>query len=453
MGHVGLEAQRLRPVDHFQQFDHPPPTVHAAPADFAFGGQPLAVILGNVAGLAEGRRRSASGCRPDRPTTRPRRRPNRSARRRWAERPARAAARRCGTPLRPASRNRWRSFALAHRRAAAGRRPHRRHHRADLQISRAGLVGQRLDLVVAGVDIDVRREQKQVDAVELHAVDLGRGGQIEHRIQVDRRLAALSFADHARPGGVVELGIVVGMCVGHDGYLALCDGLRCSVAEWDLHAICLAACGTNGLAIGLGFVAESARQININSPTRCWRFSTSISAATCGRIPTSEGVDRVRGLHTIFEAHGSRVVHFSAANARGVRNTMTAKTPRNACCLHAWHANGRQFHPTHCLENGGHTRDRHGHRVLEYCDDNRDTSVLVVYGVPFRRFAKSPELPFPTPVYGRSREAVIGPAFTPCPYPHLFDCFAEFNSADEQVQFLPAAPDCDPARFAVRLPP
>ena len=54
MGHVGLEAQRLRPVDHFQQFEHPPPTVHAAPADLALGRQPLAVILGDLAGLAEG---------------------------------------------------------------------------------------------------------------------------------------------------------------------------------------------------------------------------------------------------------------------------------------------------------------------------------------------------------------------------------------------------------------
>ena len=53
MRHVGLEAERLPPVDHLQQFDHPSPTVHTAPADFALGSQPLVVVLGDLAGLAE----------------------------------------------------------------------------------------------------------------------------------------------------------------------------------------------------------------------------------------------------------------------------------------------------------------------------------------------------------------------------------------------------------------
>ena len=43
----------LGPVHHLQQLDHPPPAVHAAPADFAFGGEAFAVVFGDVAGLAE----------------------------------------------------------------------------------------------------------------------------------------------------------------------------------------------------------------------------------------------------------------------------------------------------------------------------------------------------------------------------------------------------------------
>ena len=39
--------------DHFQQLDIPLPAVHAAPADFAFGGEPFAELFGDVARLAE----------------------------------------------------------------------------------------------------------------------------------------------------------------------------------------------------------------------------------------------------------------------------------------------------------------------------------------------------------------------------------------------------------------
>ncbi len=104
---------------------------------------------------------------------------------------------------------------LAHRRAAAGRRPDRRDDGADLQVPRADLVGQPVEFVVAGVDIDVRREEEQIDAVEADALDFGVGRQVEHRIEVDRRLRAGAFADDARPGGVVKFGEVVGMFVGH----------------------------------------------------------------------------------------------------------------------------------------------------------------------------------------------------------------------------------------------
>ena len=62
VGHVGLEAERAGPVGQLQELHHPLPAVHAAPADFALGGEPLAVVVGDVARLAERRRRSSSDC-------------------------------------------------------------------------------------------------------------------------------------------------------------------------------------------------------------------------------------------------------------------------------------------------------------------------------------------------------------------------------------------------------
>ena len=50
----------------------------------------------------------------------------------------------------------------------------------------------------------MRVEEEEVHAVELDAVDLGRGGQIEHGIQVDGRLGIGAFADQAGPHGVVD---------------------------------------------------------------------------------------------------------------------------------------------------------------------------------------------------------------------------------------------------------
>ena len=103
----------------------------------------------------------------------------------------------------------------SHGQAAARARINGRDDRADLEVPLAGLVGQAFDFLVAPVDVEVRVIEEDVEAVEARAVALGGGGQVEHGVQVDGRLAALAFAHQARPGGVVELGIVVGMCVGH----------------------------------------------------------------------------------------------------------------------------------------------------------------------------------------------------------------------------------------------
>jgi hypothetical protein len=44
----------------------------------------------------------------------------------------------------------------------------------------------------------MRCEEKQVDAVELHAVYLGSGSEVEHRIEADGRLGIGAFADDSR---------------------------------------------------------------------------------------------------------------------------------------------------------------------------------------------------------------------------------------------------------------
>jgi len=43
--HVRLKTQSLRAIDCFEQFQHVPPAVHAAPTDFAFGCEPLSMRL------------------------------------------------------------------------------------------------------------------------------------------------------------------------------------------------------------------------------------------------------------------------------------------------------------------------------------------------------------------------------------------------------------------------
>ena len=84
--------------------------------------------------------------------------------------------------------------------------------------SATDFVGQGFEFIVGRVDVDMRVEEEQIDAVEPHALDFGVGGQVEHGIQVDRRFAARPFADNARPCGIVEFGVVVGMAAhGREG--------------------------------------------------------------------------------------------------------------------------------------------------------------------------------------------------------------------------------------------
>ncbi len=100
----------------------------------------------------------------------------------------------------------------AHGRTAAGAAPDRRHERADLQAIAGDVIGDALHVVLRAVDRDMRIGEPEIDAVELHAVDLGVGGQLQQRIERDDRLRPRrALADHARPRRVVQLRIVVGV--------------------------------------------------------------------------------------------------------------------------------------------------------------------------------------------------------------------------------------------------
>ena len=50
---VGLEAERLRHADFFQQVEHVLPAVHAGPADLTFGGQAFAMVGCDLGCFAE----------------------------------------------------------------------------------------------------------------------------------------------------------------------------------------------------------------------------------------------------------------------------------------------------------------------------------------------------------------------------------------------------------------
>ncbi len=124
---------RLRPVHHLEQFHVAAPAMHAGPADLAFGGQPFAEALGDVAGFAEGLRRcvlvlaagilrpfGGAGGRID------------ADRRRTGGFRDRAVCGRCGR-LFHLGEEAAALLLVAHGGAAAGRRPDRRDQRSGAQ--------------------------------------------------------------------------------------------------------------------------------------------------------------------------------------------------------------------------------------------------------------------------------------------------------------------------------
>ena len=59
----------------------------------------------------------------------------------------------------------------------------------------------------------MRVEQENVHAVEVDPVHLGCGGQIEHRVEADKRFAGRApFANEARPHCVVQFWEMIFVC-------------------------------------------------------------------------------------------------------------------------------------------------------------------------------------------------------------------------------------------------
>ena len=184
--HVGLEADGLRAAGFLERVDHVLPRVHAAPADLALAGQPLAIVGRNRAGLAEslgdlpgvgdrvlgpfggaGRRIDADHAIG----------PHTQFAQAFAEL---AGLLDIGDELLAIGRR-------THGGAAAHRRPDRRHDGADGKIVLPGLVGEFLHLVAGEVDVGVRSGVENVDAIELHPADLGLHREVDHGVEVDRR--------------------------------------------------------------------------------------------------------------------------------------------------------------------------------------------------------------------------------------------------------------------------
>ena len=208
--HVGLEADRLRPVDHLEQLDIPLPAVHAAPADLAFGREPLAVVLGDVARLRGTCRRSSSCCRRDPSPSPPGSPPNRCGRRRSGGCRGRAASCRSRRPCAPASGTscaRPRCPSPSRRRSAA--RPARPASRRPGP-SRAILSASRFRSSSVESMLTCGSNRNRSTPSNLTPSTSAVGGQVEHRVEIDRRLGVrAAFADQAGPHRVVECGIRV----------------------------------------------------------------------------------------------------------------------------------------------------------------------------------------------------------------------------------------------------
>ena len=216
VGHVGLKADGRGAIGFFEQLHHALPGVHAAPADFALGGEPFAEALGHIRRGAEGLGDLlliAFGIFV--PLV-------------WAGGRIHADDAVGSDAEESKLLGDAAAFADlldelcaigfgAHRGPAAGRRPDGSDHGADDQTLGAELVGDAFEVIVGGVDVDVRVEQEQVHAIKLDAIHARLGGELDHRVEIDRRLGVGAFADEPGPGGVVELGIVVGMGSGHVG--------------------------------------------------------------------------------------------------------------------------------------------------------------------------------------------------------------------------------------------
>ena len=73
----------------------------------------------------------------------------------------------------------------------------------------AMLFREPLQVVVGGIDIDMRSEQEKIHAIEVRSVHLGRGGEVEHGVEIDGRLGIRTLAHQSGPHRIVESGKIV----------------------------------------------------------------------------------------------------------------------------------------------------------------------------------------------------------------------------------------------------
>ena len=207
VGHVGLEADDLRHADGFEEIHHVFPRVHAAPANFTFGGEALAVVLGDFAGFAEGLRDELGG----------------------ALRIFVPSGDACGAidaddavgadaelaeffrdadGLADVGDEVGAGFFIA---AGGGIEPDGGHDGADDEAACLYFGGEGFDAVVRNIDVGVGVVEEEIDPVEFHATDLGFGGEVEHGVEFDERLSAgRALADETGPGCVVKFWEVIG---------------------------------------------------------------------------------------------------------------------------------------------------------------------------------------------------------------------------------------------------
>ena len=223
--------------DRLEQLEHLLPAVHAAPADLALGGEPLAVVLRRssqasrkvsaiVCVLPAGSSAQVAGPTAESMRTTP---------------SGRTPSSRSFLAIRQALRTCVEEAAAAPRRSPIAEPPPvggqtGADQRADHQVPRPGpsRPARFRSSSVASMST-CGREEEQVDAVELDSVDLGGGGQVEHRVEVDGRLGVRPLADHTGPDGVVELRKLVGMGIAHRSVL-LFEHCRDPVRGAPLHS-------------------------------------------------------------------------------------------------------------------------------------------------------------------------------------------------------------------------
>ena len=110
----------------------------------------------------------------------------------------------------------------SHRRSSARRRPHGRHERSDHEPACADAIGEPLQRVAIGVDVDVRVEEKEIDPVEAYAADFCCRGQVEHRVEIDRRFRVGSLPTSPGHIALCSAGLVCVFIKNFSASLRLC---------------------------------------------------------------------------------------------------------------------------------------------------------------------------------------------------------------------------------------